>query len=404
MKSLLVIATALAVGYVGAIPADHPLVAKLDKLATLNKRQGGMTALANNMFNPKGGKVAAVAGAPPTRQANQKDSPAGANRVKMRYGPYKVPNMGVTNILGEEGALWNYADPVAEKPCDAQDGGACTIVGMYAGLEYPDGKNANIDSGLWLHHFVLFNVGPGRQDATCSSISLPHMLVGSSASGSERLFSSGNERTQAIVPNWPTGKNVGYKLKKEDKFALIVDLMNENMKDEVVYLTITFDIMSPAATATYDDMKPVWFDVAQCLTSEWPAPYNSGNYTVPAATWVANFDGEIIGAAGHLHDGGQRVTLEVDGKQVCNSEAKYGETKEYVQAKAMHANPNSATEHISSMSVCMGPKFLQKDLVKGQKWKLRAEYDYNKNKGMMHGNGKQSTVMGIAIMYVRVKK
>jgi hypothetical protein len=230
------------------------------------------------------------------------------------------------------------------------------------------------------------------------------MIVGSGARGSERLFSSGNERTHAIVPEWTTGKDVGYKLKKEDKFALIVDLMNENMKDEVVYLTITFDIVDAKTSAGYDDMKPVWFDVAQCLTSEWPAPYNDGNYTVPAATWVANFDGEIIGAAGHLHDGGQRVTLEVNGKQVCNSEATYGGSPEYIQKTSMHANTKSATIHISKMSLCVGDKFTEKNLVKGQKWKLRAEYDYKKNLGMLHGDGKQSTVMGIAIMYVRLKK
>lgn len=33
--------------------------------------------------------------------------------------------MKVVNILGEEGALWNYADTIAPKPCDE-----CTIVGM----------------------------------------------------------------------------------------------------------------------------------------------------------------------------------------------------------------------------------------------------------------------------------
>lgn len=49
----------------------------------------------------------------------------------MRYGPYKTPNMKFKNILGEEGALWNYADTKADKPCDE-----CTIVGMNAGLEY----------------------------------------------------------------------------------------------------------------------------------------------------------------------------------------------------------------------------------------------------------------------------
>jgi hypothetical protein len=228
------------------------------------------------------------------------------------------------------------------------------------------------------------------------------MIVGSSASGSERLFSSGNERTQAIVPDWPTGRNVGYKVKKTDKFALIVDLMNENMADSVVHLTITYDILTPAESANYDDMKPVWFDVAQCLTSEWPPPYNEGNYTVPAATWVANFDGQVIGAAGHLHDGGQRVTLTVDGKKVCSSDATYGGSPEYIQKTSMHTN--SALEHISKMSLCVGPKFELAEMKKGQKWNLKAEYDYTKNKGMIHGDGKQSTVMGIAIMYVRVKK
>jgi hypothetical protein len=54
------------------------------------------------------------------------------------------------------------------------------------------------------------------------------MIVGASPQNSERLFSSGNERTPAIVPGWDEA-NVGYKLKKADKFGLIVDLMNENV-------------------------------------------------------------------------------------------------------------------------------------------------------------------------------
>lgn len=29
------------------------------------------------------------------------------------------------------------------------------------------GTNANIDSGLWLHHMVSFVKGPGRWDPTC---------------------------------------------------------------------------------------------------------------------------------------------------------------------------------------------------------------------------------------------
>jgi hypothetical protein len=107
----------------------------------------------SNLIVAKGGKVAAVAGATPVRQLlpeKVKLDGVKTERIKMRYGPYKVPNMKVTNILGEEGALWNYADPIADKPCG--EAGECTIIGMVSGLEYPDGKNANIDSGLWLHH------------------------------------------------------------------------------------------------------------------------------------------------------------------------------------------------------------------------------------------------------------
>lgn len=65
-------------------------------------------------------------------------------------------------------------------------------------------------------------------------------------------------------------------------------------------------------------------------------------------------------------------------------------------------HPGSATEHISKMTICVDDKLPVKKLTKGQKWKLRAEYDYNKNKGNVHAGGKQSTVMGIAIMFVRI--
>jgi hypothetical protein len=202
---------------------------------------------------------------------------------------------------------------------------------------------------------VLFSIGPGRVDATCgkSPISLPHMIVGSSPQGSERLFSSGNERTKAIMPHW-NHTNVGYKLKTTDRFALIVDLMNELMEDKVVYLTMTYDFV-PGHPADYDDMKPVWFDVAQCLTSEWPAPYDTGRYTIPSTFWQPDFEGDIMAVAGHLHDGGERVLLEVDGKLACNSEASYGGSPEYISRSA---HGGGTTVHISQMSACVGDTML----------------------------------------------
>jgi len=311
----------------------------------------------------------------------------------MRYGPYKVPNMGKKNPLGEAGSLWNHADNVVKKPCDQ-----CVIVGMNAGLEYPDGTNANINTGMWLHHMVLFSIGPGRTDATCgqNGMALPHFLVGSSARGAERLLASGNERTFINFPGWGYN-NAGYKLKSQDKFALIVDLMNENMEDKLVYMTLTYDFV-PGNGTGFRDVKPVWFDVAQCLTSEvWP-PKQNGQFTLTAPTWTANFDGEIIGMAGHVHDGGQLVTLEVDGQPICRSQASYGGDPQFVAGKAL-SHHGSATEHVSKMSICVNESLGIKRVSKGQRWILKADYDYDKSKGMLHDNGRQENIMGIAIMF-----
>ena len=49
--------------------------------------------------------------------------------------------------MGEPGMLWNWPDNGIDKPCTN-----CMVFGMDTGLEYTDGTNANIDTGMWLHH------------------------------------------------------------------------------------------------------------------------------------------------------------------------------------------------------------------------------------------------------------
>jgi hypothetical protein len=174
----------------------------------------------------KGGKVADPPGAGPKKVALQTDSKvAGAKRIKIRSGPYSVPNMNKTSLVGEAGMLWNYPDTAIIKPCTE-----CTIVRQYAGLEYPDGRNANIDTGMWLHHMVQIAIGPGRADPTCyGRSSLPHIDVGASPQNSERYFSSGNERTHILLDILGTQTKWGYHVKSTDRFAFIVDLMNMNV-------------------------------------------------------------------------------------------------------------------------------------------------------------------------------
>jgi hypothetical protein len=47
------------------------------------------------------------------------------------------------------GMLESYYDTKVEKPCTE-----CSILRQVGGLEFADGRNANIDSGLWYAQIV----------------------------------------------------------------------------------------------------------------------------------------------------------------------------------------------------------------------------------------------------------
>jgi hypothetical protein len=283
------------------------------------------------------------------------------------------------------------------RPCT----GDCTILGMSSALEYTDGTNANIDSGLWLHHLVMFNVGPGREDLTCShrDVSLPHVSIGATSRNSERFFASGNERTIGIFPDWGV-TDVGYKIRSTDSFASLIELMNQNMEDKNVYLTITYDVVD--GHPFKDDLKCVWFDIRQCGSSEVNPPKGQNKFTVDYS-WKSTINGQVIGSIGHLHDGGENITLTVDGKNTCNNLARYGTKPEYVQKTAMGHHSGGALTHISELPACYGSQFPLKEMKAGQNWTIAANYDFNQNMGMKHEDGDWDSVMGIGIMYVRIK-
>lgn len=356
-----------------------------------------------------------------TRIANSKS-------VKIRYGPYTVP---APSVPGGEGMVWNSPSPSIDKPCSK-----CYILGMNAGLEYADGSDANTDTMMWLHHMVLFNIGTGAWDATCTVFGLPHMIVGSLPASSERIFSSGNERTM-IFFNPPgmkdSNKKVGYPVSSADRFGLIADLMNMNPTSKQVYMTMYYDYVE-GDTQGWEEVKPVWFDVAQCGTSEIGGGSAGSKFTISALPWTANFEGEVLSIGGHIHDGGTHLDVTMGGKVACTSTATYGTNAE-AKARAdiikeggippstpilkdggghgdMQMSGHAGGQHIIAMSVCgeavegngspIGPLNVR-TVTKGQSWGLNAYYDYKQRQGMKNNRGGMDNVMGISIMFVKTK-
>ncbi|KAF2432732.1 hypothetical protein EJ08DRAFT_658730 [Tothia fuscella] len=333
--------------------------------------------------------------------------------IKIRYGPYKVPSMKTKNLMGQYGMLFNLPNKNLEKPCE----GNCTLIGMSSGLEYADGKTANVNEGLWLHHLILFNGGPGRVDTTCKSrdVSVPHASVGAVTSNTERIFAAGNERVEGILPNMGV-TDAGYKLYDTDRLSALIELMNENMEDKIVYLTMTYDIVR--GHPFKDEIKIIWMDVRQCGTSEVNPPKDKPQFTLEYK-WTSDLDAELVGTIGHVHDGGTHTTLSVNGEETCRNNGAYGGSPEYIQenggghtqpaADGAHAGPATAHAetgrmvHLSDMHVCSGKDIEIREMRKGQEWTLRAHYDFEKNKGMKAADGEWDGVMGISVVFVRVK-
>jgi hypothetical protein len=212
--------------------------------------------------------------------------------------------------------------------------------------------------------------------------------------------------------------------------------MNMNPGAKSVYLVMYYDYVE-GHPSNFQQLKPVWFDVAQCGISEVNGRTAGSKFTINASPWTANFNGEILEAGGHIHDGGTQIDLIADGKNVCKSTAVYGTNKEIMdRARAIargqvpglpagieggltpaaraegHSAGHHGVKHIMSMGICSDSNkplngmpivpFGIKRVKKGQRWVLRATYDYKAHPGMTKGNtGGMQSVMGIAIMFVK---
>jgi len=301
-----------------------------------------------------------------------------------------------------------------QKPCPND----CMIVGVMPSYENLEGVDQNVANGHWLHHIVLLSSNK-RGDPTCQSRanSLPHWVVGMAAASSERWFASGNERTTVRLFDRNI-TDVGYRVSKSDTFAMIVDLMNMNKQDGTLYVVMTYDYIE-GKPAGMMDAKPVWLDVDQCGFSEAKARSQTGAYSVTSVPWRANVDGDLVVMGGHIHDGGIRLKVKVDGKEICNSQAGYGESPEYRspqpaaaagematgKAAGGHGHSDAGKPHISSMILCWQnkPELKIPQMKTGQMWTVEANYDYKERAGATHPNGQQENVMGIAVIWVKVK-
>jgi hypothetical protein len=144
----------------------------------------------------------------------------GATVTKIRHGPY---NVGAGDMIS------NRYDSGLTKPCRN-----CYITAIQANLEYANGTTANVNTGAWLHHMVLFRGGSGNRDLVCNSLLTP-----------QRIYAAGNERTVSRINGV---QKYGIELGTLDRLSMIYDLMNESAQSATYYLSLVGILPSPCTS------------------------------------------------------------------------------------------------------------------------------------------------------------
>jgi hypothetical protein len=140
----------------------------------------------------------------------------GSKNALYKYGPFTI----------KAGAIVDKPVLKPDRPCSD-----CYVTAIQAGLEYPDGSKANVDTGAWLHHMVLSVAG--KMDPVCK---LPI----------QRIFASGNERCPVRVNGVKKyGIDIG-----TGSFSITSELMNMGTESITVYLTMLYEFI-PKTTANY---------------------------------------------------------------------------------------------------------------------------------------------------------
>ena len=280
----------------------------------------------------------------------------GVNTSVIRYGPWTVPAATGPGHT-EAGMIENNFGLAARKPCDD-----CYVTSFSPQLKYPDGTIANIDTGLWLHHWGLYTFG--RVDPSCPA-PYPTNLAG------EHIFAGGNERSRALFP-----ANTGFRVQPGAIWTLVYDLMNVNTTPKDVVLEMTYEWVPATRTGMY--AAKAWVPDVSPVCTEGRVPGDTGQYS-RKRTLAVTVPGRLLGIGAHLHTVGTRLTLKdaTTGQMICDSKAHYGDPAFQEPPPGHHSQHSHGYQHLAAVDQCVGtgPDRPLAVLTQGQQVEIEAFYD-----------------------------
>jgi len=289
------------------------------------------------------GGAAKVAG---TRSLKPEVNPKAKHTIT-RLGPYSLKGAGSAKDSGQQ----NFMAMVRDGFCRN-----CTVLKGHVGLESMEGSPVGPKEGIYIHHILSFDTTK-RQKSFLSSCGGLNSALGAMGS---KFIGTGEDNNNVEV--WYTTRDGahegGFHVGPSDTFMMQIDLVSYKKEASKVYVTMEMEYL-PGIVGP--DTRESLLSVTGCgvpsikISESGPTNTTSSKYTFLE-------DGQILGAKGHLHAGGDKMVMYINGKFACESKAMYGGEK--------------GAQAIDNMSLCTTKPISVK---KGDVLTMVALYDVSKH-------------------------
>jgi len=237
-----------------------------------------------------------------------------AVHVYQKFGPISLKGRGTGQDSGQQNFFFSIPSNGFCRNC--------TVLRGHIGLENMDGtpglpKNG---SGVYIHHILTTDTSKRAAAFTqCNSGGSSFALPGA------KFVGSGEDNNNVAV--WYTNKdgssNGGFHIGASDSFSMMADIVSLNAATSQIYITMDMEYL-PGIVGS--DSRETLLSVELCggsrLTTSNTAPTKS-----KSGVYKFTESGQIIVAKGHLHAGGDKVSIYINDKLVCDSKAVYSDLK-----------------------------------------------------------------------------
>lgn len=195
----------------------------------------------------------------------------------------------------------------------------CTVLKGKIGIVNADGTEANPQTGIYIHHILTFDTRKRGKSFVQGCLG----GGGSTPIGmGSKFIGTGEDNNNIDV--WYTAKDGGhmggFHIGSSDTFMLNADLVSYADGPSQVYVTLDTEYLKGQVGG---DAREMLLSVTGCgnsaikLSETGPTSTKSGVFTFTE-------DGMLLGAKGHLHSGGDKMILYINGQVACESKATYG--------------------------------------------------------------------------------